>query len=194
MRILFILLIGSLLFTACDKASQKYDKAYLDIDSLLHAQSTVLLAEKYAVRKTAILDGRKEDSSFQPDSTRLANELDVFRQIDVINKPLYRTSYKITDGEKDTRSNLLIRTYEATGASPVPFVKVYYHQTLPHIKKIESVYREQNTLYAAERFLTLEFDDAGGMALLTSYSLRGTQKMVLGDSVHFSVNGHFVSH
>lgn len=194
MRLFFTLLIGSLLFTGCDKASQKYDKAYFDIDSLLQAQSKMLLAQKVMLRKTATLDGKKEDSSFQPDSALLAHELDVFQQIDVINKPLYRSGYKITDGEKDTRSNLLIRTYKATGTSPVPFLKIYYHETLPHLKKIESIYRVQNTLYTAERVLTLEFDDADGTALLSSYSLHGTQKMTMSDSVHFSVEGHFASH
>lgn len=194
MKYFLLLFIGSILFTGCDKASQKYDKAYLDFDSLLHAQSDLLLAGKYTVHKTAMLDGKKEDSSFQPDSIRLANELDVFRQIDVINKPLYRTTYKIIDGEKDTQSNLLIRTYEATGPSPVPFVKIYYHQNITHIKKIESVYRDENTLYATQRMLQLAFDDTTGIPLLTSYSLQGIQKMTLSDSVHFSVEGHFTIH
>jgi hypothetical protein len=140
-----------------------------------------------------MINGKEDDSSLILDSLKLANELDVFRQLDVINKPLYRTIYQIEDGEKDTKSNLLIRSYTAKSPSPVPFVKFYYRSSPRELKKIESFFHEENSLYDTRRNLLLEFDDSSGSLLLSGYQLSGAQKMILNDTVNFSVNVSFSS-
>lgn len=192
-RIFCLISSCAFLLSACNRANQKYDKVYFDFDSLINVQVAELLKAQSTISKTSVINAKEDDSSFVPDSLKLANELDVFRQLDLINKPLYRNAYEIKDGEKDTKSNLLIRSYTAKTPSPVPFVKFYYQSSPREVKKIESVFHEENTLYNTRRNLLLEFDDSSGSLLLTGYQLSGTQKMILNDTVNFSVNVSFSS-
>lgn len=192
-RIFLLICSFAFILSACNRANQKYDKAYFDFDSLINMQVAELVKIQSTIRKKSIINGKEDDSSFVPDSLKLANELDVFRQVDIINKPLYRNAYEIKDGEKDTKSNLLIRSYTAKVPSPVPFVRFYYQPSSHEIKKIESVFHEENTLYDTRRNLLLEFDDSSGSLLLKAYQLSGTQKMILNDTVNFSVNVSFSS-
>jgi hypothetical protein len=192
MRGVFFLMAGCVFFlTACNRMDQRYDKAYFDFDSLINVQVAELIKSKVTINKISVINGKTDSSSFVPDSLNLANELDVFRQLDLINKPLYRSSYDLREGEKDTRSNLLIRSYRAKSPSPVPFVKFYYQASSNDIKKMESFFREENALYKTSRNLTLLFDDSSGSPLLSGYQLSGSQKMILSDTVNFSVEVSF---
>ncbi len=192
-RIVFLIFALVFFLSACNRSNLKYDKIYFDFDSLINVQVIGLLKAQTTIDKNSLINGKEANSSFVPDSLSLANELDVFRQLDLINKPLYRSAYEIKDREKDTRSNLLIRTYTAKFPSPVPYVKFYYRTSPLDLKKIESVYHEENTLYATRRNLLLEFDDISGTLLLNGYQLTGAQKMILNDTVNFSVKVSFSS-
>jgi hypothetical protein len=46
-------------------------------------------------------------------------------------------------------------------------------------------------LYDTRRNLLLEFEDSSGSLLLKGYQLSGTQKMILNDTVSFSVHVSF---
>jgi hypothetical protein len=192
-RIFFLICSCAFILSACNRANQKYDKAYFDFDSLINVQVAALLKAQATISKKSMINGKEDDSSFVLDSLKLANELDAFRQLDVINKPLYRNIYQIEDGQKDYKSNLLIRSYTAKSPSPVHFVKFYYRSSPRELKKIESVFHEENSLYDTRRNLLLEFDDSTGSLLLSGYQLSGTQKMILNDTVNFSVNVSFSS-
>lgn len=176
---------------SCNKTNQVYNKPYVDFDSLINSQITSLVKVKASLTKSVMLDGKSDHSTVKIDSSIVAHELDVFRQLDFINKPLYRNGYEVIDGEKDTRSNLTTRKYKSKNPSPIPIVIFYYHNDFSNIIKIESVYQEDNTLYSTRRELLLEFDDASGIKLLTRYSLKGMQKMILNDTVLFSIEGSF---
>lgn len=192
LRFLFFLSVVTL-SVSCNRTNLKYDKPYFDFDSLINIQVRSLMQAEVSLSKTVVLDGKGDQSTIKIDSAKIANELDVFRQLDVINKPLYRDAYEIIDGEKDSRSNLLIRKYKSKKPAPVPFVNFYYAHDFLHLKKIESYYVEDNALYSAKRMLQLEFDNASGKLLLNRYVVTGTQKMILTDSVKFSVEGSFIT-
>lgn len=183
--------ITLILLAACNKQNETYDKVYFDFDSLINVQVNVLANAKSTLTKSVSLDGKIDQSSHATDSTLVAQELDVFRQLDLINKPLYRNTYEITDGEKDTQSNLSVRRYKAKTPAPIAFVTFYYHKDFKQIKKIESVYQETNSLYASKRQLQLEFDDSSGTMLLSKYKMTGSQKMILSDSVKFTIEASF---
>ncbi len=190
-RSLFFL-IAVIACVSCNQTNLKYDKPYFDFDSLINTQVAELVKANASLSKTVSLDGRSDRSTMKIDSAILAHELDVFRQLDVINKPLYRDAFEISDGEKDSRSNLIVRKYKSKNPSPVPFVNFYYQNDFLHLKKIESYYVENNTLYSTKRQLQLDFDDTSGKLLLSRYVLTGTQKMILSDSVKFSIEGSFL--
>jgi len=178
---------------SCNRDVQKADKAYFDFDSLISIQVMKMVNAGMEINKRAIINGKEAESSFRADSVNLANELEVFRQLDIINKPRYRNAYQIIDGQKDTKSNLLIRTYLTDSLAPVPFVKFYY-QTAPRmIRRIESVYHEENALYNAKRNLIMQFEDIEGTMQLTGYEITGVQKMILSDTVKFSLDVSFSS-
>jgi hypothetical protein len=184
----FSILLLAIFFIACKQANLTYDKPYFDFDSLVNIQIKKISNTKDSIRKNALIDGKQDHSSFVIDSTRLAHEWDVFRQLDVINKPLYKGNYEITEG-KDTKSNLQVRTYQSKIKSPVPFVRFYFQNDFKNLKKIESNYQEENALYFTERDLMIELDDLSGQPLIKRYSIMGSQKMILSDSVKFSIQG-----
>jgi hypothetical protein len=186
-NILLVLLLATSII-ACKQANLKYDKPYFDFDSLVNIQIKKISNTKDSVRKDAVIDGKQDHSSFVIDSTRLAHEWDVFRQLDVINKPLYKGNYEITEG-KDTKSNLQVRTYQSKIKSPVPYLRFYFHNSFQNLKKIESNYQEENALYFTKRDLMMVLDDQSGEPLIKSYSITGSQKMILSDSVKFSIHG-----
>jgi hypothetical protein len=188
---IFTFLILAASFAACRQANLKYDKPYFDFDSLITAQIKKANT-KDSIHKEATMDGNHDTTSFLLDSTKLAHEWDAFRQLDVINKPLYRSAYKITE-EKDTKSNLMVRAYTWNGNlksnPPVPFVRFYFHTDFKNLKKIESKFQDENALYFTDRNLTLCFNDLSGEPLISEYSIKGSQQMILSESVKFSVRG-----
>ena len=187
------MILGVVIAWSCKQSEVVYDKPYFDFDSLINRQQQELLAAKATLTKMVSLDSTNEEVTFEVDSLVLAKELDVFRQLDIINKPGFKGKYKISDGEKDSRSNLTIRRYEALEkTAPVQFVLFYYQNEFNRLHKIESVYREDNALYGTGRDLLLEFDDTSGKSLLARYRLTGVQKLILSDTIAFSVDGVFV--
>jgi hypothetical protein len=187
-KTIFTILLLAISFIACKQANLTYDKPYFDFDSLVNVQIMKISNTKDSIRKDAVIDGKQDHSSFLIDSTRLAHEWDVFRQLDVINKPLYKGNYEITEG-KDTKSNLQVRTYQSKINSPVPYVRFYFQNDFKNLKKIESNYQEENALYFTERDLMIELDDVLGEPLFKRYSIMGSQKMILSASVKFSIHG-----
>jgi hypothetical protein len=70
----------------------------------------------------------------------------------------------------------------------VPFVQFYYQHDVTNLKRIEAEYQEQNALYYTKRRLSIQFDGSG-KNLIHHYSIEGAQKMILSDSVRFSIHG-----
>ncbi len=68
-------------------------------------------------------------------------------------------------------------------------MKFYYHNDFAQLKKIEATIHEDNLLYANGLVLVMEFEDETGRPLLSHYSMNGFQKMILRDSVHYSLEG-----
>ncbi len=190
---IFSILLLAIPLIGCKQANLKYDKPYFDFDSLVNIQIKKITHTKDSIRKDAVINGKQDQSSFVIDSTRLAHEWDVFRQLDVINKPLYKGNYEITEG-KDTKSNLQVREYTFHPKNPkiksfVSFARFYFQNEFKNLKKIESNYQEENALYFTKRDLMIEMDDVVGEQLIKKYSITGSQKMILSDSVKFFIHG-----
>ena len=191
MRIIVFLLFIGVSFSRCQHEKVN-EKRYLDMDSLVNVQVHYLNQLKASLKKEATIDNKTSSSTNALDSTAWSHELDVFRQLDLINRPIYRDVYKVKDGLKDAKSNLLIRSYEATADSPVPYLLLYYQDTPTRLKKLEALYQETNSLYGSQRKLEMYFDDTSGNPHLTGFAIQGNQKMMLSDSVHYAIRSEVV--
>ncbi len=160
------------------------------IDSLLDKQIEMLSNQKTSLRKEATLDGEVKNSVLEiSDSAAWARELDVFRQLEQVNSPVYADKYKIEDGLPDPNSNLRILSFSTSEKIPITFLKIYYQDTHDKIRKIEGSFYESNSIYAGARNLSLEFREIQGQCALMQYNITGGQKMMLADSVTYTIKG-----
>lgn len=185
----------SLATSACTSKQELEKKAFFNFDSLVNAQVRYLVEKKPSLYKNASMGNEEENAHLKPeDSITWANELAIFRQLDVINKPIHKSNYLVTEGQPDTNSNLLINEYRAKeelkDKMALAYLKIYYQGTPQHVRKIEGLYQEKNTLYEASRYLTLELSNIYNHTALTAYTIQGGQKMILGDSVAFHITGN----
>lgn len=190
-QIFFFLFFLSTLafFSSCENKTSD-TKFYYPLDSLLQDQVQFLTQSKAGLSKQAIIDGEAETKSFIPkDTSAWKFELDVFAQLNDINKPTNVGKYRTERDVKDVNSNLFIYTIKSTEKLPVSFLKIYYLDNLSNIRKIEGLYCEESSLLTSSRHLSMEFQNINNKIVLTSYSMKGGQKMLLADSVQFSVHG-----
>ena len=179
-------LLWLIALTACNNNNLQYDKAYLDVDSLLNEQFDLLNHERPQLQKVAAMAGNTDTVTLKPDSIGWMKELEIFRQLDAINKPTFKDAYLVEE-MKDTRSNLRVRQLTSQKRSLIPVIRFYYLDQLQHLRKIEASFEEDNALYASHRQLELNFDVIDQQPTLTSYKVTGAQKMVLADTVRFSM-------
>ena len=184
-HVFIFLAFFSTLFLSCSNEKQKAVSLY-NVDSLINTQIRYLLDHKATVNKKAILNGTEEVATTNPDSAAWSEELAIFFELGVVNKPIHRATYKI-ETLADVKSNLLVKSFTTTEDLPVKFLKVYYHDSMDQLRKIEAQYDEANGLYSSKRFLTMEFEKIYEQTILTSYSIAGGQKMFLDDSVQYTI-------
>jgi hypothetical protein len=183
----FLLVISSLI--SCKETTEP-SSLYYPIDSLIQSQVYFLAQSNAILNKKAEIDGKEETNSFTPkDSAAWAHELDIFSELEVINKPIHAGNYRVENGLKDTNSNLTITSFTSTGQLPVVYLKIFYLEVPSKIRRIEALYQEENSLLKGSRLLIMEFEEINNNLVLTSFSIEGGQKMFLGDSVKFSVKG-----
>ena len=103
----FFFVASAILAVSCHRENLKYDKAYFDFDSLVHAQVQQLASRRGVLIKKTFLNGKIDSTTLTPDTTQWKRELDAFQQLDVINKPLFKGKYQSED-EEDNHSNLLV--------------------------------------------------------------------------------------
>ena len=179
--------IAFLLFS-CGKEPET--KSLYNIDSLVNAQVSFLQSRDARLHKIAFISGQRDERFFSPsDSAAWSMELDIFRKLDLINKPVNQGSYIVDDGLYDPSSNLTVKAISAVENLPVKYVRIFYQEHLHKPRKIEALYDDQNALYKSGRVLTMGFQQINNKCVLTSYSVKGGQKMFIGDSVAFLVEG-----
>lgn len=184
-----VFLLGISLLISCTQTPES-TTLYYPIDSLIQSQVNYLAQSKAILNKKAEIDGKEETSLFLPrDSAAWAHELDIFSELEIINKPIHAGKYRIESGLRDTNSNLTIKSFTSTDQLPVVYLKIFYLDWPSKIRRIESLYQEENSLLKGSRFLIMEFEEVNNNLALTYFSIEGGQKMFLGDAVKFSVNG-----
>lgn len=181
------MIVSAFLISGCGDKGES-SKLY-NIDSLVTQQVTLLSASRPTLTKQAVLGSTQDHIEYVPDSVGWSKELDVFRQLEAMNKPINKTKYLIDDGLYDPGSNLTVKAYTALETLPVRSMRIFYDTDIQKPRKIEAVFSEENSLYESTKNLLLEFQQINNKNLLTYYSIDGGQKMIMSDSVSFSVKG-----
>jgi hypothetical protein len=181
----------TLIFLSCSTEEQRTAGLY-NVDSLFKTQIDYLVGHEAVISKKAVLNGVEKITTINPkDSLAWNEELAIFFELDVVNKPIHKGIYHIEE-YADNKSNLSVKSFSTTEDLPVRFLKVYYQNSLSQLRKIEAQYNEANSLYSSKRFLTMEFENVYNKTILTSYSITGGQKMFLDDSVQYNIDANIV--
>jgi hypothetical protein len=176
-------LSAMLLIGCAEKQSVFQQNLFYNVDSLVSAQIQTL--KKHQLNKSVSIGDKKEETRLTPDSLQWTNELEIFRLIGQINKPSFRDAYVVND-MRDTNSNLMIREIKALREVPVPLMRLYYLRSPDDLRKIEATLYEENALYSNTRQMVLELERNHE---LHSYRVEGSQKMMMGDTVRFIIEG-----
>ncbi|MBL7848760.1 MAG: hypothetical protein JNL40_14935 [Cyclobacteriaceae bacterium] len=159
-----------------------------NIDSLLDEQIYQLGQRNIQLTKRATIDRDTTEAVLVPSPAEWKSELETFRQLGMINKDLYRDQYHREGPLRDFRSNLQILRYVASSA-PLTSFSIYYRDNLNKMKRLEGIVTETNQLYSAHRTLVMEFDEIHDQLLLSSFQIKGYQKVALRDTVHLAIVG-----
>lgn len=178
-----------LMATSC-KQENKNEILLYNLDSLIDVQVKLLATQKASYKKTAQLDSRETSTSSQPvDTTAWNKELEIFTELSAVNNPVNKTQYNIESGIPDSKSNLLIKSASAKDESlPIRYLRVYYLPTPFQVKRIEGFMQKDKEFYKSARYFNMEFEEIKQQTTLKAYSILGGQKMLLRDSVTFSVH------
>lgn len=186
---LFILpLVGILSCTNSEKREVDSLK-YYDLNGLIDQQLSWLIELNPKIRKTAVLNGIPESSSMRLDSVQWTRELKIFRDAD-LNKSRLRQEYRIVEDLSEPTSNLKIRLYEAINKEmmEVEYLKIFYVEEEDYLRKLEASVREKNALFSSKKMLYMTFEDNGnGSIKIIHFKIEGQQKMILMDTVKFSL-------
>jgi hypothetical protein len=126
-----------MLFTSCSNEKQRTVSLY-NVDSLISTQINYLLHHRAAVNKKAMLNGAQELTTTNPkDSAGWNEELAIFFELGVVNKPIHRGTYK-AETFADNKSNLSVKSFTTTEDLPVKFLKVFYQDSMVLISKFEA--------------------------------------------------------
>ncbi len=189
MRKLLPLIGVAALAWACGRQPSSTRPLYFD--SLLQAQVNAYRVSPSGIEKYAQVDEKTDTTRLAFDQQTLKREWDMFRPLDAFQKPAFADAYTLTV-EKDPHSNLTVKRYRARKDVPVPELAFYYLNTPDQLKAIKATFEELNVFYATQRHLQLTFAERDGLPVITHYSVAGYQKMVLADSVTFSIAGRIV--
>lgn len=175
-------------FQATEENQAKTGK-YFDLAGLISSQVERLNYEQPRVNKKALVDGQEEKLTL--DKIDWKKELSLFVKAD-INKPKLLGRYatnQFANDAGDMVTQYKLNTENVSGIIKMEVVKDPNNNGLKSIF-IESC--EYNTLYTTELDLIMRFDGLTGspkLPKLTSYAINGFEKMVMKDTMIYSISG-----
>lgn len=155
------------------------DLQFVDLDSLLRSQVQILNGKK--LEKKVAIKGKEEKLLLVPDSTDIASDLKVFKDLN-LDQAKYNGTYDITKGD-----NTIV--YQRKGKKGPQKVTVTRNNT-KQITSIEGQYDESNMVFDSSRKYLLQFDNSTN--LIHSYQFSGYQKLIFNDTVFFDIKGKFL--
>lgn len=176
---LFVLLI------ACSPPEKEIASTTINMDSLLHAQAKILSGR--GIEKSVSVGDSTFASTKINTSVNWNDALEAFRELGQVNRPIYRHAYEQKE-TRDSKSNLMIRTWTAKTNVPVSEIKLYYLPGPKRLKRVEAFINMKDFYFTAHRKMILDFTLLGELNQLESYHISGSQKYFWSAEQKFSVN------
>lgn len=193
-QIMVVFLVGMLLVSCVEEEEQEEEVStideYFDVRGLLAENRAQLLQREVLLDKVAAFSGEVEKTTIRLDSTTLAGELDIFREVD-INKPVFSGRYlesrELINGQE-------IITYMADDPESlnVNYLKIYKDSGSGRVEQLEALFSSQNILYNSTRLVNLFYDQENGQSLPRRYKIEGSQKMIFSDKEGYTVEAKFI--
>ncbi|MCB2406382.1 hypothetical protein [Hymenobacter lucidus] len=175
-----------LLTTACSQEQEAVRTGqpvrkplYFDVKGFLDQQTKLLTDQQPAVEKqVALRDGKMETTRVE--KVDWSKELQIFYQAD-INKPALRGAYdSLAAPTGDTIAIGKVYRRKVGIENIVDQLRVTQNDTKDGT--IEAVLTQDNPLFFSRKTLTLQYQNG----LLSSYEVRGVQKLVMFDTLRYS--------
>jgi hypothetical protein len=178
----FVFLVMLFVMAACQSTEPPVRSKLLNIDSLLNTQAKLL--GTVSLDKTL----KVENSEFkiQARSVQLLLELEPFREISQMNRPIYQNNYLVSV-HPDTQSNLTVKEFHSKDYAPVKTLRLFYLDNLSQLKRLEATLATEDFYQSSERNLSLDFSLLGDTMKLESYSISGSQRYFWSVPQHFLV-------
>ena len=179
----YLFLIFLFFFIGCDQPQEKSDnkKAYFDLKGFIETQITFLSEQKPTVDKKMRVSGR--DESRLTKQIDWKKELELFVQAD-INKPAYSKSYKISKPDSLTT----IYTLKTEENIPVKSIRIQLDKATGNPVLIQALVHAENKLYQSEKNIEMHCVNESNQWHITSYSIKGYQKLVAMDKKNFDIS------
>ena len=185
---LFLLLVW-LSASACDRqAERKMINEYYNIDSLFLSQLPLL--KDLTFTKSANINDKTESSTVKFDTTGWKKELSMFLAMD-INKAALVGIYEKSETTTELGKNI---SYDLKpGAeSGVKWIQLE-QDSAGNVYLFKALFQENNALYQNRRELTARFKVAEDQSVLSSYKVDGYQKIIMKDTVNYTIEARLVA-
>ncbi|MEJ8758333.1 hypothetical protein WG947_15070 [Pontibacter sp. H259] len=188
MRNFSIALVGAALFilAACEQpVPRNPDAIDYDVAGYVQQQIDRLQARQPAVLKSVKTENEPSET-IQLEKLDWAEELAVFEQAD-INKPTLREYYIRTEQPLPDGGREVI--YQKKEDAKAPVERLYLQLSVENrLKKMEATLLDENLLFYSKRKAILDTNLQTGN--IEAYTIDGVQKLIFGDSLHFTVQAN----
>ena len=176
-------IIALVALVACEQPAPRTTAAIdFDVAAYVQQETERLQAAQPAVLKSVNTEDAPAET-IQLEQLDWAEELAIFAEAD-INKPTLREYYSrqeqpLPDGGKAI-------SYNRNPDAEAP-VESLYLELSPNnkLQRLEATLHDENLLFFSRRQAVLDASPASGH--LQGYNVKGVQKMIFGDSLHYSV-------
>lgn len=175
-------LIFFLMLVSCDRPQEKSagNKSYYDLQGFIETQITFLSERKPTVDKIMQVSGKSESRSTREVDWK--KELELFIQAD-INKPAYSKSYTVSRPDSLTS----VYTLKTDENIPVKSLTIQLDKATGNPVLVKALIRSENKLYLSEKNIELHCINESNQWHLTSYAIKGFQKLAMTDKKDFDI-------
>jgi len=157
--------------------SAKIDSPYFDLPQLVEKQLSMLTASPAALRKK--LEVNKKIEEIDLTTVDWEQELKLFEEAN-INKPVLRGAYAVTEEKIDGLEQTSYKSKEQDNKVQHLLVKKKAGQVV----SVNVLWKDTNPIYVTQKQMTMELEEGK----LSSYQIKGYQKMVADDTLFFKLD------